>query len=192
MTTQWVTAITVVVMLIWYADVHAQSITASNRKQISSNTLQLATVSEPGIRLTIYGYVRNRGGHPIADAELHIYQADASGRYTPEKPMDEPHARLSGWIRTVNDGRFELRTIRPGGYPLPIKLGDRERKIPAHIHIDIAASGYRKRQVQVVFADDPLLTDSYWIEWVKKLKQPVLTVRSDENGVVGELIIILE
>lgn len=151
----------------------------------------LVAGSEPGQRLTIHGRVVGESGKPVAGARLHVYQTDASGRYTPDKPMDEPHARLSGWLRTSQDGTFELHTIRPGGYPKALRLGDRDRKIPAHIHIDITADGYAPRKVQVVFSDDPLLSDPYWQDWVRAQGHPVVTVRPSTAGQVADLVLSL-
>jgi protocatechuate 3,4-dioxygenase beta subunit len=152
--------------------------------------LTLAAPGEPGERLSISGTVVDHSGRPVAGAGLHVYQTDASGRYTPERPMDEPHARLSGRIRTDEGGRFELRTIRPGGYAEPVRLGDRKRKIPAHIHIDVTAAGHAERRVQVVFADDPRLADPYWRNWVQRLRQPVVEV--DPATGAASLVITLD
>jgi protocatechuate 3,4-dioxygenase, beta subunit len=155
------------------------------------NSLTLVGDPEPGQRLTVHGRVVGESGKPVAGARLHVYQTDASGRYTPDKPMDEPHARLAGWLRTDQDGRFELHTIRPGGYPKAVRLGDRERKIPAHIHIDVDADGYVPRKVQVVFSDDPRLADPYWQDWVKKQGHPVVTVSRSKDGEVADLVLSL-
>jgi hypothetical protein len=155
------------------------------------SSIMLIGDSEPGQRLTIHGRVTGESGQPVAGARLHIYQTDASGRYTPDKPMDEPHARLSGWVRTDKDGRFELHTIRPGGYPKAVRLGDRDRKIPAHVHIDIAADGYAPRKLQAVFSDDPLLSDPYWQDWVRTQGHPVVTVGRSAAGQVADLALSL-
>jgi len=156
-----------------------------------SNSITLIGDSEPGQRLTIHGRVAGENGQPVAGARLHVYQTDASGRYTPGKPMAEPHARLAGWLRTDKDGKFELHTIRPGGYPKAVRLGDRERKIPAHIHIDVEADGYAPRKVQVVFSDDPLLSDPYWQGWIRKQGHPVITVSRSTAGQVADLVLSL-
>jgi protocatechuate 3,4-dioxygenase beta subunit len=155
-------------------------------------TLVLVDNDEPGTRLTLTGTVIDRSGRPVPDAELHVYQTDASGRYTHDRAMDEPHARLAGWVLTDDLGRFEIHTIRPGGYQKTVKLGDRERKIPAHIHIDVSAQGFRSRKLQAVSADDPLLLDPYWKDWVAQLDQPVLAVTSDGGTAVAEFQIVLE
>jgi len=156
-----------------------------------SSSITLVSDSEPGQRLTIHGRVAGENGQPVAGARLHVYQTDASGRYTPGKPMDEPHARLAGWLQTDKDGKFELHTIRPGGYPKAVRLGNRERKIPAHIHIDVEADGYAPRKVQVVFSDDPRLADPYWQDWIRKQGHPVITVSRSTAGQVAELALSL-
>jgi catechol 1,2-dioxygenase len=157
----------------------------------TGNSLTTITPEEPGTRLVIAGTVVDGKGHPLAGAQLHVYQTDATGWYTRERAMDEPHARLSGWLHTDAQGRFQIHTIRPGGYPKPLRLGDRDRKIPAHIHIDVTAAGFAERKLQCVFADDPLLTDPYWKDWVNRLQQPVLTVRPSGNGQAATLQIEL-
>jgi len=159
---------------------------------LATNSLTLCADDEPGIRLTVMGTVVDEEGRPVAGAELLVYQTDASGRYTPERPMDEPHARLSGWLRTDAEGHFEIHTIRPGGYPNPVRFGDRERKIPAHIHIDVKADGFAERRLQAVFADDPLLRDPYWQEWVSRLRQPVLELHQADDTPVARFEIVLQ
>lgn len=156
------------------------------------SVLQVAPAAEPGTRLTLTGFLRDTQGRPIAGAELHVYQTDATVHYIPERPMDEPHALLAGFLRSDADGKYELRTIRPGGYTKSIRLGDRDRHIPAHIHLDVTAAGHVGRRMQLVFADDPLLTDPYWADWVIKLRQPVLAIRHDDHGESDTLTIILE
>jgi protocatechuate 3,4-dioxygenase beta subunit len=135
--------------------------------------------------------VVDEAGKPVSGARLHVYQTDATGGYTRDRPMDEPHARLTGWLATDSSGHFELTTIRPGGYPKPVPVGDRDRRIPAHIHIDLSAPGYSPRKVQVVFADDPLLTDAYWQDWVNMLHQPVVAVTNRAKVQHANLLLTL-
>ena len=154
--------------------------------------LTLAPAGEPGQRLIVSGRVVGRSGEPIAGARLHVYHTDSTGQYTRERAMDEPHARLSGWITCDAAGRFELRSIRPGGYQRALRLGDRDRHIPAHIHMDVDASGHASHRFQVMFADDSLLTDPYWQDWVKKLHQPVLQGKHEGGVWRAELRLVLE
>jgi protocatechuate 3,4-dioxygenase beta subunit len=158
---------------------------------LAADPVQLAPAAEPGTRLRVSVRLQTRDGRPVAGAQVHAYQTDASGAYTRERPMDEPHARLSARLRTDADGRFELRTIHPGGYPRAVKLGGRERHIPAHIHLDIRAPGLPERRLQAVFAEDPLLKDPYWARWVQEQGQPVLTCTRVEGEERASLVLTL-
>ena len=158
----------------------------------STSSLTLVTDSEPGQRLTVRGRVVDENGRPVAGARLHLYQTDVTGRYTQDKAMDESHARLSGSLQTDENGAFELHTIRPGGYPKAVRIGDRDRKIPAHIHIDVAAAGFVSRKVQVVFADDPLLSEQHWKDWARDGGHPVVTVVPSKSGQLAELSLPLQ
>jgi len=157
----------------------------------SESSLSLVSSDEPGTKLIVTGTVVDTKGRPLAGAQLHVYQTDAAGSYTRERPMDEPHARLSGWLSTDAQGRFEFRTIRPGGYPKPLWLGGRERKIPSHIHIDVSAPAHAQLKLQAVFADDPRLADPYWKDWVNRHHYPVLAVHSVGDTEAATLEIVL-
>lgn len=86
---------------------------------------------------------------------------------------------LRGWLRTDERGRYEVRTIRPGGYP--------GRGAAAHIHVTVK---------------EPDNTPEYWIEEFLFEGDPdlpaddrgpnVLALRRDQDGVWrGERDIVL-
>jgi hypothetical protein len=93
------------------------------RTALAFPTLTLVRPGEPGTPLTLGVQVVDRHGRAMAGAHVHVYQTDAAGRYTPTRAMDEPHARLSGFVLTDADGAFAVRTIRPGGYPRAVRWG---------------------------------------------------------------------
>jgi protocatechuate 3,4-dioxygenase beta subunit len=62
---------------------------------------------------------------------------------------DMLHARLFGYVRTDKDGKFELHTIKPSGYP--------QSDLPAHIHVHVTADGYRNYVNEFLFDDDERL-----------------------------------
>jgi len=157
-----------------------------------SSLLSLAPAGEPGTRVHLECVVRDSGGRPVAGAAVHIYQTDASGRYTPDRPMDEPHARLSGRVTAGADGKFEVDTIRPGGYPKAVRLGGVDRHIPAHIHMDVTAKGHPDLRVQVVFSDDPNLEDPYWKKWAASLHQPIVTVEDKDGRLTARVVLQVE
>ena len=68
----------------------------------------------------VMGRVSDRYGTPVRDAKLIIWQANAFGRYShpndlSEAPLD-PNFEGFGVISTDDDGRYHLKTIKPGGY----------------------------------------------------------------------------
>jgi len=148
------------------------------RKHTRRATTVLTPPNETGEPMIVSGAVRDETGTPIAGALIYVFHADVKGFYTPDRAMDEAHARLFGYMKTGSDGRYEFRTIRPGGYP--------QAPIPQHIHMIVTAAGYRDHKCrstcQLVFADDLRMTPE-WHEWAKKDGNPVLSVTRDKDGV---------
>ena len=118
----------------------------------------IVTPQEPGEQLVVSGTIRNQQGEPIKGAIVYLYQTSAKGWYSDKAPHisgmagDEKHARLFGYLITGQDGQYELRTIRPAGYP--------NSNLPAHIHIEIEVGGARPHTFisEIQFEDDPRLT----------------------------------
>ena len=131
------------------------------------------TVNEPGIKIIVKGHVVDTHGKPIANAHLHIFQTDSHGYYTPldsaEKKMGEPDARLFCFLRTDDNGNFEIYTIHPASYPKQYN----GKTIPQHIHNNITAAGYVSKYLQMVFDDDPAM-NGYWRKWASDNGFPIL------------------
>lgn len=163
------------------SDEQSQHIREILRRYARPGKTSLITKDEPGERMEVSGTVRDTSGKPIAGAVLYVFQTDAQGHYTKAKVMNEPNARLFAFIKTGADGKYELSTIRPGGYPgTPERQGEQWR-IPQHIHFNVAASGFQGRKLQMVFEDDPRMTP-YWHDWARKGNQPVVKVQRDKDG----------
>jgi protocatechuate 3,4-dioxygenase beta subunit len=161
---------------------HSQRIREILRQYARAETISLISKDEPGDRLNVSGTVRDSAGKPVAGAVLSAFQTDANGHYTRVRVMNEPNARLFGFLKTDSAGHFEFNTIRPGGYPgAPGREGE-EWRIPQHIHIQVTAAGYQFRNFQMVFEDDPRMTP-YWHEWARKGNNPVMKVNRDKDGV---------
>lgn len=154
----------------------------------------LVAPHEPGQPLVISGAVRDAQGRPVQGALVTVFQTDAAGLYSKRdaitKRMDEPNSRIFGFLRTGPDGRYEFRTVRPGGYPFPLpgRTGD-QAWVPEHIHLFVSAAGYEtfgcgRQSCQIVFADDPRMTP-HWQEWARTLQNPVLTLRPLAGGFRG-------
>ncbi|MBV8966873.1 MAG: catechol 1,2-dioxygenase, partial [Mycobacteriaceae bacterium] len=115
---------------------------------------------EPGEPLNFSGTVTALDGEPIVGALLDIWQADATvpGSYSNIHP-GQPDFNLRGKLRTDEQGRFELRTVRPAPYHIPDEgptgrllgvLGHHSWR-PAHIHVKLTADGYGPLTTQLYF-----------------------------------------
>jgi len=109
---------------------------------------------EPGERIELAGRVFNEPDcEPVAGAVLDIWQANAEGHYygleTAAAPVDY---LLRGRVRTDAEGRFRVRTVRPGAY----RTGPRSWR-PAHIHVKVSGPGLIPLTTQVYLPGDPHL-----------------------------------
>jgi protocatechuate 3,4-dioxygenase beta subunit len=107
------------------------------REHANANQVTIVTPQEPGEALVVNGTIRNQRG-PVKDALIYVYQTSAKGWYSDKAPHisgnsgDEKHARLFGYLTTNEKGEYEVRTIRPAGYP--------RSNLPAHIHVEIVGA----------------------------------------------------
>lgn len=126
-----------------------ESAQKSRPKNIAS-VGRIAAAGEPGIPLIVHGRVlQSDGVMPAPGVIVFAYQTDADGVYN---RAGQRGWRLKGWARSDANGRFELRTIRPGSYP--------RSQIPAHIHVTIDAPSVPRRWMrEIEFADDPHVQD---------------------------------
>lgn len=118
-------------------------------------TMTLAGEDEPGQRIILRGRVLQPGGKtPAPDVLVYAYQTDVTGVYRKEGGETgnaRRHGVLRGWLRTDDQGRYEIRTIRPGSYPRSDE--------PAHIHVTLTPRGGSEHWIgDFWFDDDPLIT----------------------------------
>jgi len=122
----------------------------------TAEPLALCGPDEPGTRLTVTFEFTDAIGAPVRDGLLYLYHTSAKGWYSDKgahvqaNSGDVKHARLFGYVRTDTDGRAEVRTIRPSGYP--------KSDLPAHIHLGFTANGKSFPVGEIQFDDDPRLT----------------------------------
>jgi protocatechuate 3,4-dioxygenase beta subunit len=122
------------------------------KKYCKAEIISIATDTIPGRKIKVIGTIRNADGKPIGDALIYLYHTDARGWYASDAPHvsmnegDMRHARLFGYVKTDRDGKFELHTIKPSGYP--------QSDLPAHIHVHIDANGHQSVITEFLFDDD--------------------------------------
>ena len=138
-----------------------------------------------GERIIVKGRIFDGSGHPIRDALVEIWQADAEGLYnSPEEKRGTADPNFVGWGRQPTDGttgEYRFETIKPGR--LPYKDG---RPMAPHITFWIVARGINiGLHTRMYFGDEdaanaecPVLAR---IEHKYRL-ETLIASRGEENG----------
>ena len=123
-----------------------------------------AAPTRRGETVLLRGRVTRADDLPCVNQILEAWQADAAGRFNhpldPERHLADPD--FLGWGRTWTDadGRYEFRTVIPGGY---VEAG--ARRAP-HVNLTVMGAGLMRRVQTTMFfpsfpaenAADPVLT----------------------------------
>jgi catechol 1,2-dioxygenase len=139
---------------------------------------------ETGEPTLITGRVTDVDGAPLAGANLDVWQADSEGRYSGFMP-GPPEGNLRGQVRSGEDGRYEVRTVIPGPYTIPLggPTGTMTAAAgwspwrPAHVHLIVSADGYEPLVTQL-FID----TSDYLDSDVASAVKDELIVHADPQG----------
>jgi len=108
-----------------------------------------------GQEIEIVGRVIDTSGHPIEDAVIELWQANAAGRY--RHPRDPSQAAIDenfqGWavVPSGKGGGFRFKTIFPGAYPASSGW-----MRPPHIHFKIRKNEFSELTTQMYFPGHPL------------------------------------
>lgn len=143
---------------------------------------------EPGQKLVFSGTVRSTDGSPLAGATLDLWQANGIGEYSHFHP-GVPEHNLRGRLNTDDAGRFEVETVVPVGYHVPLAgatgrllaaLG-REGFRPCHLHLKVTHPNAVPLTTQIYFDHDPMI-DSDVVGAVKPSLVTTLTTHNDGHG----------
>jgi protocatechuate 3,4-dioxygenase beta subunit len=155
-----------------YVSLHpATSFRAIIKEHAPIGVLSITTGDEPGKKIKVVATVKNKDGQPVANALVYLYQTDSRGWYAADAPHvtmnegDFRHARLFGYLKTDKNGKIELHTVKPAGYP--------QSDLPAHIHVHVVAEGYRNYGTEFLFQDD------------ERLKGEILNQAVVNGGMIG-------
>ena len=149
----------------------------------------LAARGAAGERVAIEGRVLDGDGAPVSDAMVEVWQANAAGRYDhsedrqENKPLD-PNFHGFGRTATDLDGRFRLRTVKPG--PVP-GIGD----VPQapHINVSVFARGLLKRLVtRIYFPGEPLNESDPLLSAVPAARRATLIARVADGGAAERVL----
>ena len=117
-----------------------------------------------GAPMLCHGTVADVAAGAIAGATVDVWQADDAGHYDSQDPR-QTLGNLRGLFTTDDHGEFWFKSIVPSSYPVPTDgpAGELLRAIgrhpmrPAHIHLRVAAAGFRPVTTHVFVAGDPYL-----------------------------------
>ena len=145
---------------------------------------------EEGKKLIVAGTVFQIDGKtPAPDVILYYWQTDNKGYYSPKEKTDKKatrHGHIRGWVKTDQNGKYIINTIRPAPYPNDV--------LPAHIHLSVKEPDLENEYYtdEINFDDDKFLKAHF-----KKYKQEnrggsgVVRVLIRENMQIAEHDIIL-
>lgn len=133
-----------------------------------------------GVVLYVLGRVRDADCRPIPDATVEIWQASENGRYRHPRDRDNPaplDPNFQYWGRSVTDqdGRYVLKTIKPGSY----QAGPGWIR-PPHIHFKVSHPGFRDFITQMYFVGDPHQTDDYILNKVPSAQRDRVIVTMEK------------
>ena len=124
------------------------------------------SISQDGVGqpVSISGKVSNGNGAAISGAKLDVWQTAASGAYQVQDNA-QPEFNLCGVYYTDEEGRFDVRTVKPVSYPVPddgpvgqlLNATGRHAFRPAHVHFIVSADGYEPVITQLFTDDDDYL-----------------------------------
>lgn len=118
---------------------------------------------EPGRQeIVIYGQVRDTEGAGVGGAVIDLWQTSDEGLY--DLQANDPSVMdHRGRITCDASGQFHLRSCIPLGYSIPmdgpvgalVRAQARHGMRPGHIHVLVAAAGYRELVTALYLGDDP-------------------------------------
>lgn len=156
-----------------------------------TNILNIADKDEPGQRIIIKGTIYKEDGTSVFPGVIiYSYQTDNDGYYSKkgnEKGIRKWHGHLYGWVKTDEEGRYEIHSIRPGQYP--------DGGMPAHIHSAIMEPGKDEPYYinDFVFNDDKYVDDSYLSSLSLKGGSGVVDLKKNGDDLwIGQRDIILK
>ena len=108
--------------------------------------------------------INDEDGSPVAGTMVEMWQANAAGRYA--HPNDSDHAPLDPYfqgtarVQTDADGMIQIRTIKPGAYPVP---GPERWWRPPHVHFSVWGKVWLSRVVTQMYFPGEVLNGQDFI-----------------------------
>lgn len=144
-----------------------------------------------GEHIEIFGQVLDQDLNPIEDVTIDLWQANSFGKYhhphdTSEAPLDE-HFQAWAIIQSGAQGRFRVKTVIPGAYP----LNSAQQRTP-HIHLKVGKHGYVPLLTQMYFPNQPLNEKDGMFTRKSVEEQMMMTAKRSTNSNQYQYDIIIE
>jgi protocatechuate 3,4-dioxygenase beta subunit len=115
----------------------------------------------PGPGLIVRVSIVDGEGRPVTGAEIDVWHSSPEGLYENQDP-GQAEMNLRGRFVSDAAGRFDFRSVKPAGYPIPIdgpvgelvKATRRHNFRPAHLHFMIYKPGFKTLITQIYTPDD--------------------------------------
>jgi protocatechuate 3,4-dioxygenase, alpha subunit len=141
--------------------------------------------------ITISGFLLDGAGEPVTDGMVEIWQANAAGRYAhPADGRDElaleEGFRGFGRSGTVDGGRFELVTLKPG--PVPWPAGGMQAP---HLVVGVFARGLLKRLATRMYFPDEVEANAAdpFLSGLTETRRQTLIARADDGGLRFDIVL---
>ncbi|MEY9871579.1 hydroxyquinol 1,2-dioxygenase [Streptacidiphilus sp. MAP12-33] len=118
-----------------------------------------------GTPCVVTGRVTDSTGAPVPGASVDVWQCDDHGFYDVQQPGVQPQGNGRGLFTADAQGAFRFRTVVPSHYPIPtdgpvgrlLTAAHRHPYRPAHVHLMVAAPGFRTLTTHLFVAGSPYL-----------------------------------
>lgn len=112
------------------------------------------------------GHIKDMSGNPLAGVEVDVWHTGPNGLYDAQDDSG-PNFNMRGRIMTDKDGFYGFYCLKPVPYPIPydgpagdlLQLQGRHPMRPAHIHLMVSKTGYKKLITQVFDSKGKYLAD---------------------------------
>jgi protocatechuate 3,4-dioxygenase beta subunit len=145
--------------------------------------------TQDGQRLLITGTIYKLDGKtPAPNVIIYYYHTDIDGYYSSKPGLDARVARhgyIRGWLKSDENGKYSIYTVRPGAYP--------NTSFEAHIHPSIKEPTIDKEYYidEFVFNEDKLLTEEKRGKLQNRGGSGILTVLQEGDLQIAKHDIIL-
>ena len=115
----------------------------------------------PGPGLVVRVSIEDGRGRPVAGAEIDVWHSSPEGLYENQDPA-QAEMNLRGRFISDQAGRFDFRSVKPAGYPIPVdgpvgqlvRATRRHNYRPAHLHFMVYKPGFKTLISQIYVSDD--------------------------------------